>query len=494
MRSRRSGVVPFLTVVAALLCGVAACSGGPPSGKPRATATTRALDNAPPSGPRVTNRLPRADFNGDGYNDVAVDTPGGSGGGAGGPTVVVMYGNEDGLDGRHRTVLTHGSPHVAGQSRFGLASSGPDIAWGDLDDDGYTDLAISRTVYWGGPDGVTSGTVFGRPTRPGLAAHNVISLAIGDFNGDSRDELAVAWWGVEVPDVWIYVNGFTRKGPRPGIHRLPHDPDIPGDMGGLHNMVLTAGDATGDDIADLLINPQPREGATNDRPLAPVLLYEGTRQGLRKTGVISTGDSVVLGDIDHDGYVDIAVGDSEFRSPDPGLRVSVTYGSPDGPGKGRRDQIVNAQSPGIRSYGKSGFAPRTIALGDTNGDGYADLAIGFPGYTADPATNAGRVLLLPGSGKGLVTTRGQVLNQDTPGVPGRSETRDRFGERLLLSDVDNDGRTDLVVSAPGENKDTGSVLTFRGTTTGLSTDDVRLFAPAAFGAAKAYRLGTRLAG
>ena len=57
----------------------------------------------------------------------------------------------------------------------------------------------------------------------------------------------------------------------------------------------------------------------------------------------------------------------------------------------------------------------SLAVGDVDGDGCADLAIGVPGEDA----GAGRVVVLFGSATGIDSTRSRSVNQDTPACPAR---------------------------------------------------------------------------
>ena len=58
-------------------------------------------------------------------------------------------------------------------------------------------------------------------------------------------------------------------------------------------------------------------------------------------------------------------------------------------------------------------------MGDFNGDGFADLAVGAPERNVNHVKDDGAVLVLYGSSGGLSTTGGQVWNRFT-GVPGAS--------------------------------------------------------------------------
>ncbi|GGX40294.1 FG-GAP-like repeat-containing protein [Streptomyces chryseus] len=81
---------------------------------------------------------------------------------------------------------------------------------------------------------------------------------------------------------------------------------------------------------------------------------------------------------------------------------------------------------------------------DFNGDGYRDLAIGTP------KASGGTVTVLFGSASGVSPARSVNITQNTPGVPGTSESVDQFGENVTGGDVDGDGYADLIIGAPHE--------------------------------------------
>ncbi|MFD5100343.1 FG-GAP-like repeat-containing protein [Streptomyces albidochromogenes] len=81
---------------------------------------------------------------------------------------------------------------------------------------------------------------------------------------------------------------------------------------------------------------------------------------------------------------------------------------------------------------------------DFNGDGYRDLAIGTP------KASGGTVTVLFGSASGVSPARSVNITQNSPGVPGTSESEDKFGDNVTAGDVDGDGYADLIIGAPYE--------------------------------------------
>ena len=107
---------------------------------------------------------------------------------------------------------------------------------------------------------------------------------------------------------------------------------------------------------------------------------------------------------------------------------------------------------------------------DFNNDGFGDLAVGVPGEDLGTAADAGAVSVLYGSAGGLASN-GQVLTQDTAGVPGVSEDGDGFGSALVAGSFNGDAFADLAVGAPGEDvgaaADAGAATILFGSAGGL---------------------------
>ena len=141
------------------------------------------------------------------------------------------------------------------------------------------------------------------------------------------------------------------------------------------------------------------------------------------------GTSPQSGDFDRDARADLAIGV-------PGRQiVAVLYGSADGLLEGRRD-ILSNRVPGS----DTGRYGHRLAVGDFDGDGFADLAVGAPGEDLT-APVSGAIEILFGSPDGLSTERARTIRR-----PGDDYVA--FGRRLQAGHVNGDGNLDLVEGAP----------------------------------------------
>jgi FG-GAP repeat len=89
-------------------------------------------------------------------------------------------------------------------------------------------------------------------------------------------------------------------------------------------------------------------------------------------------------------------------------------------------------------------------VGDFNGDGRDDLAIGVPGEDVGPTTNAGAANVVYGSGSGLTSTGAQVVTQGNV-ANGAAEAGDRLGAALAAQNFNSNVADDLAIGVPGEN-------------------------------------------
>jgi hypothetical protein len=105
----------------------------------------------------------------------------------------------------------------------------------------------------------------------------------------------------------------------------------------------------------------------------------------------------------------------------------------------------NPAVPGGEEFGWS------VAMGDFDGDGHADLAIGAPYEDLGRAADAGNVTVLYGTSSGLGTARVQAWSQDSTGISGGAEKKDDFAYSPQALPIRSAGVDDLVIGDPGED-------------------------------------------
>lgn len=437
------------------------------------------------------------DFDGDGHRDtVATGVTGSVDGVRGAGFVTVAYGGTNGPNAGRRQVISQNSPGVPDDAEeddaFGAA-----VASADFDGDGYADLAVGAsgedvsgtvrsgliTVIYGSPSGLSERAVTLSAGEARSNARLGESLAAADINGNGRPDLVAASVGSSA--FWTFTDVGTG-----GVtgERTP----LENETGNLAWATPVTADFTGDGFADLAIlradniDGVPSGGQVELRLGSSTGLGEPTRHG---TGG-RIGRDGAAGDINGDGRADLVTSEAWFEVPGAGA-VNVLLGTGDGLG---RETTIDQDTPGVPGTHEDGDAfGASIALGDVNGDGRADAAIGAPGEDVGDVPDAGAVTLLYGGPDGLTVEGAQMLGQNTAGVPGSSERDDRFGADVALNDVTGEGRADLLAGAPGEDGGEGRVLFFHGTADGASTSNVVTLSTSALGVeGRGARLGTVL--
>jgi hypothetical protein len=154
-----------------------------------------------------------------------------------------------------------------------------------------------------------------------------------------------------------------------------------------------------------------------------------------------------------------------------GGAVNVLYGSK-GAGLVSSGGQIWSQGVGVTGIaGPGDLFGFSLAAGDFDNDGFADLAIGAPGSDVSGAADAGSVNVLYGSANGITTLHNQLWDQSGLDKDGGAEAGDAFGSALASGDFDRDGVADLAIGVPGEDVpvvpvivvDAGSVNVLYGT-------------------------------
>ena len=258
-----------------------------------------------------------------------------------------------------------------------------------------------------------------------------------------------------------------------------------------------AGDLNSDGVADVVVGVPSYD---DERGAVDIRFSNGERRFLRPADLGVTvepgarfGQSVALGDVTDDGCADLAIG-APGRNLSKGAAYLVKGGA--------NSSLTLMQSfAGTADNGSFGaqvllLTPQKLtASGLVNAD--QQLVVAAPTADAGTKWEVGRVEVLPLTKGFALTGSRTVITQDSPGVPGSSESGDRFGTALAGQD-----RT-IVIGTPNEavgtRKDAGSVTllaatasqptTFKGVAVTQNSAGVPGTAEAddLFGAAVAFR-------
>lgn len=332
------------------------------------------------------------------------------------------------------------SPSVTPQEQayFGLPMTG----LGDVNGDAIDDFAIGGHGYHGAQ--VSSGKVFvfsknhfdSAPhlvwEKSGTQAFGGFGYAVsgGDFNGDGYGDLLVS--EPIYSKVYVFFGSSTGLGFSAGWSAGSGVADD-----GFGMSVASAGDVNGDGRSDILVGapfasaPVAEEGkvylylgASSAMSTTPVWTRRGNQVG-QHLGFSVAG----VGDVNGDGRSDVVVGG-------PGGGTGRAWGY-----LGTASGLGNASwSPAGTQSGEA-FGNNVAAAGDENGDGYADVLIGAPGYDAAGKVDAGRLFIYSGgpSGFGASSTTAEGANAG-----------DQLGLEVSgAGDINGDGKADALIGGNG---------------------------------------------
>ncbi|WP_271783137.1 HYR domain-containing protein, partial [Aquimarina algiphila] len=398
---------------------------------------------------------------------------------------------------------------------------------GDVNGDGVSDIIIGAPYDPNDRDATEIGDAYvifggtGAPTSPpfdistlngangfvitgtGMDSRLGFSVsAAGDFNNDGIDDLVISVLPRSgVGKVIVLFGTDTVFSPSytlsdiDGTNGIIIEEDNGTNFG---YSVSYAGDVNTDGVADIIIN-SPTYGTSGFRNngRAYVVFGSSSISNMNVSSLNGTNGFVIngflqndsgiqgkvsnVGDVNNDTFDDIILGfpSYEVGGNDVG-RVCVLYG---------RDNLNNfpavidleslSATNGFSIIGEGireslGFS--VGPAGDFNNDGTDDLIIGNPGKDVGTEEDTGEAYVIYGRGSFSSLFRISDLNNTNSLTLRGDDSRDNLGFTVDgASDINGDGVSDIIVSAPsgGAGSQGGAFIVFGGTTT--SSDAIEAF-------------------
>jgi flavodoxin len=306
---------------------------------------------------------------------------------------------------------------------------------GDVDGDGYADVVVGARYY-----------------DSGEADEGAAFVFLGGAAGipDGNPNTAASQLEADQADAWLGIS------------------------------VAGAGDVDGDGYADVVVGAATYDAGETDEGAAFVFL--GSAAGILDADPAAAATQIEsnqagawlgwsvagAGDLNGDGYGDIIVGASDYDAGETDEGAAFVFlgsaaGIPDGD-----PTSANARLEADQAYAYLGWS--VAGAGDLNGDGYGDVIVGAPTYSAGEAEE-GTTFVFMGTSFGL-----------PDGNPANAATwleSDQAGCWMGISvagagDVDGDGYADVIVGASDYDAGDayeGAAFVFLGGPTGIPQGD-----------------------
>ncbi len=382
----------------------------------------------------------------------------------------------------------NGGPSLSLSDNYGASVA----ALGDLNGDGVVDMAVGARRRDGTFTNDQGAVYFHRMANNGTSSSvsspsftlstgdqfGAALASLGDFDGNGVGDLVIGAPGDNSGGTdrgSVYVSLLTSSGTIASSVEIASGSNggpVLANSDAFGTSITSIGDFDGDGVTDIVVGAPGDDTDGPGRGAVYLLLLNANRTvkssiKIRGGTLVGDGDrfgaSVAsLGDIDGNGVTDIVVGA-------PGDNGEVFPGIP-GNDRGAIYFLLMNSDGTVSSRGKLGapapvdldeFGYSLAAVGDLNGDGLQDLAVGAPGDDTG-VSNSGAVYNL------LIVNRGVIgvtkIARGIGGGPTNLASGDRFGTSIAaIGDIDGDGVVDLAVGAEGNNTstsaDTGAVHT-----------------------------------
>ena len=349
---------------------------------------------------------------------------------------------------------------------------GAALASADIDGDGLMDLAVGAPQEEGtGAAYVLYGPVTGGYSSAELDVHVVgngedmaagTAVAVGDVDADGDLDLVIG-----APDGDYAQGGISTylvSSPLPTLVTLDGETDQDVLRGGSGTSLIADWDYQGDDgISDILVGAG-NKGVVRikEGPVKRSIDFTDKHDGRVVRGWTGLGQAMaILGDVTGDGLPDLGVGAPQGGTGDEVIgEFGNFYLISDPAVFQEEDEDIPFWSAFIlgeaEEDGQFGWSIATV--GDQDGDGLADVAVGAPGLNS----GAGAVYLYSGDALSHGSTEEAIPAEDALAKISAANRDMQLGYALSADDADSDGTPDLAVGAPGDDDERGATSLWYG--------------------------------
>jgi len=395
-----------------------------------------------------------ADLNGDGLDDLLVSGPPATG--TGDSAVYVLYGSATSGEVPWTTpVELH-----AGASADGLITSYG--APGDLDGDGYDELLLGAPsdgevhLVYGSATALSGPLSIAAAAQATLYTTTAIGeehAGVGDVNGDGLDDLLVVTTTHGAATAYLIQGSTSRLSGSVLDTTVASGSLEPGFL--TYNFgsdgAVDGADIDGDGLSDIIVGDNTYQDTTSREGTA--LLWMGPVSGTTPppdttitssapTPYLCIGDSTeLIGDINGDGLADIAVGASGYSDlATYGGAVFVFLGSTTVPAR------LDTEAADLTLAGSlaRSFLMRAHSLGDVDGDGVNDLAVGTSHQsTTSTSLRRGWIGGVLGGASDLSGVVDAFSDREFEVVTSTGPDRTGLAEAVVAADMDGDGQREI---------------------------------------------------
>ncbi len=384
------------------------------------------------------NSVATGDVNLDGKSDVVIGAP---------QEIVGFYSGQGRVfvqSGANRSnIYTLTTPSPQSNARFGQS-----VAVGDTDGDGKPDIIVGayneslgaftglgHVYVFSGATGLLLRTLIS--PNPESGEHFGIAVAAGDTNNDGKADIIVGSPNETVGGTAQQGRAYVFSGATGGVLQTLVSPNP--EANAHFGLAVAGGDVNNDGKADVVVG-STGETVAGNAGQGRAYAFSGLDGSLLRTLTSPAspqpagafGTSVAVGNLNGDLNQDVVVGaPGETIGGNAGQGAVYGFSGLDG------SVLRNLTTPNPVAVAQFGYS---VAAGDVNADGKADIAAGAIGETVGTNLGQGREYTFSG-------VDGSQLRIDTS---PNGETTGKFGYSSAVGDVNGDGKADIIVGAQNE--------------------------------------------